>query len=181
MGGYLLGAQAGLVRGQKGASIDLGRPRARSSSSISRSCSSSSGTVGDSPAWLATHLRLGVRALPSVIGGTPSIRLQAVPPIVADLADACNGAPRSGFCIVVDIIALFVGLDLVLAAAAALLMSGGLRSDWRARQLLRGSFRVFVEFWLIPCTAMVSILSRCAFGPAPWIHRVPGGQEDGAA
>ncbi len=37
-------------------------------------------------------------------GGTPSKLLLAVPPMVADLADACNCAPRSASRIAVDII-----------------------------------------------------------------------------
>ncbi len=93
-------------------------------------------------------------------GGTPSIILRAMPPQVADLADACNGAPRCICHIAVVFHLHVIVLDLMLDVAAELGLGRISRSDRRARRSLKGSFIAYFVFWLGSYPALVLLARR---------------------
>ncbi len=114
------------------------------------------------PPWTAALATRGWHARKTAVkpGGAPSIILRAMPPPVAVLADACNCAPRCIRHIAVVISLPVIVLDLLLDAAAELVLGRISRSDRRARRSLKGSFTAFFVFWLGSYPALVMLARR---------------------
>ncbi len=114
------------------------------------------------PPWTAALATRGWHARRTAVvpGGAPSIILRAMPPLVADLADACKCAPRCTRHIAVVISLPVIVLDLLLDAAAELVLGRISRSDRRARRSLKGSFTAFFVFWLGSYPALVMLARR---------------------